>query len=153
MARDWNLQCWRLHRVWPVSLLFLCMVVHAPRAVAATPVTDDVWLMDSKVALKLFDCSDLLCGRIVWLVIPRDAQGVLLRDWRTRHFGMRSFGTLLGFVNSATATAIAPFVAGVIFDHTGGYTALLVAGIPLLLVAGLVVLSLGPYPQFKSLTV
>lgn len=36
--------------------------------------------MDSKVAVQVFECGDRLCGRIVWLVVPRDSQGNLDRD-------------------------------------------------------------------------
>jgi uncharacterized protein (DUF2147 family) len=39
-----------------------------------------VWLIDSKVAVQIFDCSNLLCGRILWLQTPRDPQGQLDRD-------------------------------------------------------------------------
>jgi uncharacterized protein (DUF2147 family) len=63
-----------------VGLLFLCVTVHGPRARAAKPVTEDVWLMDSKVAVQIFECGDLLCGRVVWLVKPRNPEGVLDRD-------------------------------------------------------------------------
>jgi uncharacterized protein (DUF2147 family) len=38
--------------------------------------------MDSQVVVQMFDCGNLLCGRVVWLVIPRDAQGVLTSDQR-----------------------------------------------------------------------
>jgi MFS family permease len=69
----------------------------------------------------------------------------------TRHFGMRSFGALQGIagIASAAATAIGPVIAGIIFDRTGSYATLLVAGIPMLLVSGLVMLSLGRYPHFE----
>lgn len=36
--------------------------------------------MDGRVAVETFDCDGLMCGRIVWLAVPRDAQGVLDRD-------------------------------------------------------------------------
>jgi uncharacterized protein (DUF2147 family) len=39
-----------------------------------------VWLIDSKVAVQIFDCGTLLCGRILWLETPRDPQGRLDRD-------------------------------------------------------------------------
>lgn len=64
------------------TALFLCAVGHITRADAATPVTNEVWLMESQVAVQMFDCGNLLCGRVVWLVIPRDAQGVLTSDQR-----------------------------------------------------------------------
>ena len=69
----------------------------------------------------------------------------------TRYFGMRSFATLSGItgIASGAATAIAPFLAGVIFDRTASYTGLLVAGIPLLLVSGVILMSLGRQPEFE----
>jgi MFS family permease len=73
----------------------------------------------------------------------------------TRYFGMRSFATLSGItgIASGAATAIAPFIVGVIFDRTASYSGLLVVGIPLLLASGLVLLSLGRPPQFEPITV
>lgn len=88
-VRYWILPRWLLRPAWLVSLLFLCMAVHVPRAIAATSVTRDVWLMDSKVAVQIFNCGDLLCGRVVWLVIPRDAQGVLNHDKRNPDVALR----------------------------------------------------------------
>lgn len=69
----------------------------------------------------------------------------------SRYFGLRSFATLRAFLLSGTtvAAAIAPVVAGLIFDGTGSYALLLKAGIPLVLVSGLVIQSLGAYPDFK----
>jgi MFS family permease len=70
----------------------------------------------------------------------------------TRHFGLRSFGTLFGFVGSAmaVATAVAPVLAGLLFDRTHSYTLFLTICIPLALAGGLVVFSLGRYPPFAS---
>ena len=53
-------------------------------------------------------------------------------------------------IASAAATAIAPFIAGVIFDRTASYSFLLVAGIPLVLLAALVLLSLDRNAQFGA---
>jgi uncharacterized protein (DUF2147 family) len=70
-------------------LLLCCMTLAGQGANAATPVTEDVWLMDAKVAVQIFDCGDLVCGRVIWLIIPRDAQGVLNRDWRNPDRALR----------------------------------------------------------------
>lgn len=67
-----------------VILFLLSMAVQIPRATAATPVTNEVWLMDSKVAVQMFDCDDL-----VWLVTPRNAQGVLSSDRRNPDIALR----------------------------------------------------------------
>ena len=39
-----------------------------------------VWLMGEKVAIQTFDCSGVLCARVVWLKAPLDPQGLLKRD-------------------------------------------------------------------------
>jgi predicted MFS family arabinose efflux permease len=70
----------------------------------------------------------------------------------TRYFGLRSYGTLSGFISAAMAipTAIGPFVAGMLYDRTGNYSALLIAGFPIAIIACFTVFSLGRYPQFEE---
>jgi uncharacterized protein (DUF2147 family) len=36
--------------------------------------------MREKVAIQVFDCEGMLCGRVVWLKAPLDPQGILKRD-------------------------------------------------------------------------
>jgi uncharacterized protein (DUF2147 family) len=36
--------------------------------------------MGAKVAIQIFDCSGMMCGRVVWLQVPLDSQGLLKRD-------------------------------------------------------------------------
>jgi len=59
-------------------VLAALMVLAFPRSMAFATVPDGVWLIDGKAAVQIFDCSGLLCGRILWLQIPRDSQGRLL---------------------------------------------------------------------------
>lgn len=68
----------------------------------------------------------------------------------SRYAGVRHFGKIFGIVSSLMGLAggIGPLVGGLIFDFTGGYVALMVAGIPLALIAGLAVYGLGPYPVY-----
>lgn len=54
----------------------LALTHGSARAAALT----GVWLIDGRVAVQMFDCSDLLCGRILWLLKPRDPQDRLDRD-------------------------------------------------------------------------
>ena len=61
-------------------LLAVLMLLAVPCTVARAATPDGVWLMDGKVAVQIFTCSDRLCGRILWLQTPRDVQGVLDRD-------------------------------------------------------------------------
>jgi predicted MFS family arabinose efflux permease len=68
----------------------------------------------------------------------------------TLQLGMRSFGALQGFGNISVsiATAVAPLVAARIFDTTHSYTGYLMIGIPLCLVAALILLTLSSKPRF-----
>jgi uncharacterized protein (DUF2147 family) len=47
---------------------------------ASAAVPEGVWLIDARAAVQIFDCNGLLCGRILWLQVPRDPQGQLSRD-------------------------------------------------------------------------
>ena len=58
----------------------LAGIAHAHTASAEAP--EGVWLVNGEAAVQIFDCSSLLCGRILWLQAPRDAQGQLKRDTR-----------------------------------------------------------------------
>jgi hypothetical protein len=42
---------------------------------AWSEVPDGTWLLADRVAVEVFDCSGLVCGRIVWLVKPRTPDG------------------------------------------------------------------------------
>ncbi|HVB66961.1 MAG TPA: DUF2147 domain-containing protein [Acetobacteraceae bacterium] len=54
------------------------LAVLLPPARAALP--QGVWLIDGKVAVQIFDCEGLLCGRILSLLLPRDPQGQFVLD-------------------------------------------------------------------------
>lgn len=51
-----------------------------PEPGSAPAVPQGVWLMDGQVAVQIFACEGLMCGRIVWLLVPRDPQGQLNLD-------------------------------------------------------------------------
>jgi uncharacterized protein (DUF2147 family) len=51
-----------------------------PRPGSATDIPNGVWLIDGRAAVQIFDCNGRLCGRILWLLTPRDPQGRLNRD-------------------------------------------------------------------------
>jgi uncharacterized protein (DUF2147 family) len=60
--------------------LIQCMIISVPKAMAAPSVPSGVRLMGTKVAIQVFDCSGMLCGRVIWLKAPLDPQGLLKRD-------------------------------------------------------------------------
>lgn len=66
---------------WRGSALVALFLVSASAGVAARE-PGDVWLMDGRVALEVFDCAGLACGRIAWLSVPRDGAGDADHDGR-----------------------------------------------------------------------
>lgn len=60
------------------ALAWLAIGSAALPADAAVP--PGIWLMDQKAAVQVFDCSGMLCGRVIWLKAPLDPQGLLKRD-------------------------------------------------------------------------
>lgn len=46
--------------------------------------------MDGKVAVQVFDCGNKMCGRIIWLLVPRDQQGQLHLDKKNPNPSLRS---------------------------------------------------------------
>ena len=70
----------------------------------------------------------------------------------SRYAGMRAFGTVFGLIASVMmlGSAIGPTLAGLIYDMTGGYSALLMTAIPVVLVTSLLFIGLGAYPDFSK---
>jgi len=70
----------------------------------------------------------------------------------TQYGGLRNFGKIYGSVSalSGLAAGIGPVMAAMIFDMTGNYELFLMAGIPVFILAGLLVFGLGPFPNFQS---
>jgi uncharacterized protein (DUF2147 family) len=72
--------------VWSFSLHRRIVLIAALTLLAFSHTTSwaavpqGVWLMDARVAVQIYSCAGLLCGRILWLQIPRDPQGRLDRD-------------------------------------------------------------------------
>ena len=59
-----------------LSVLIL-LFVSGPSFSAPIAVPPGVWFFDGKVAVQIYKCKARLCGRILWLQVRRDAQGVL----------------------------------------------------------------------------
>ncbi len=69
----------------------------------------------------------------------------------TQYGGLRNFGKIYGSIGAlmGLSAGIGPFAAGLLHDATHSYSLLITAAIPMLLVAGLLVFGLGPYPDFR----
>jgi uncharacterized protein (DUF2147 family) len=70
----------RLQQVGYITMFLVCMAFPTSHAATISAIPEGVWLIDEKVAVQIFDCSGLLCGRILWLQIPRDSHGDLNLD-------------------------------------------------------------------------
>ena len=54
------------------AILLLMTVVPLP---ASSAVPAGIWMFANRIALQIFDCSGLLCGKIVWLLRPDNPAG------------------------------------------------------------------------------
>lgn len=70
----------------------------------------------------------------------------------TRYVGLRAYGKAYGVIAgcSSLAAGVGPWVGGLIYDHFHGYGVLLTAAIPLALLCGLLIASLGAYPRWTQ---
>src|SRR5690606_11455031 len=73
----------------------------------------------------------------------------LLAYITSRYFDLRYFGTLFGTIGGFVTLAggIGPVVLSYVYDMTGSYVPALLAAIPISLLAALLFLLLGPYPE------
>jgi uncharacterized protein (DUF2147 family) len=64
-------------------LLLLAATVMAgladPRTASAEG-PQGVWLVDGEAAVEIFNCGGVICGRLLWLQAPHDAEGQPKRD-------------------------------------------------------------------------
>ena len=70
----------------------------------------------------------------------------------SRYGGMRNFGKIFGVMASliALGAGLGPVTAGLIHDQFGSYTPFLMAGILGSLLSGLLIIGLGPYPNWAT---
>lgn len=70
----------------------------------------------------------------------------------SRYGGMKNFGKIYGTISSTLmlGTSLGPLASGMLYDATGSYELLLMAGIPVVLLAALMFVGLGPYPDFTA---
>jgi uncharacterized protein (DUF2147 family) len=61
-----------------LAVAVLCL--SPPPAWSQAAIPQGVWLIDGKAAVQIYDCQGLMCGRILWLLVSRNALGQLDRD-------------------------------------------------------------------------
>lgn len=66
--------------------------------------------------------------------------------------GMRNFGAIYGTMSAivALASGLGPFIAGLIYDHAGGYGPFLWAGVVGCTLGGALLVTLPPYPRWSE---
>lgn len=76
----------------------------------------------------------------------------ILAYFASRYMGLRSYGTLFGFLVSglAAGTALGPITAALVRDLTGSYALMLWFTIPCYLLSAIMIFTSGPYPDFGS---
>jgi MFS family permease len=70
----------------------------------------------------------------------------------TRYVGLRAYGKAYGVItgSSSLAAGVGPWIGGLVYDHFHGYGVLLTVTIPLTLLCGLLIASLGGYPHWPN---
>ncbi len=56
-----------------ICAVLLLLVIHSRPASSEVP--EGTWLFANRVAVQVFACSGLVCGKIVWLLRPRTPSG------------------------------------------------------------------------------
>ena len=79
----------RSRPLWTAYIAALVSFFVAVPAGAASGDPYGVWMIENEVALEILDCNGLLCGRIVYLRIPRDETGELKREQENPRVGLR----------------------------------------------------------------
>jgi MFS family permease len=70
----------------------------------------------------------------------------------SRYGGLRNFGKIYATMGSMLmlGTSLGPWIAGSVYDFTGGYEMLIYVTIPVALIGAAMFVGLGPYPHFKE---
>jgi predicted MFS family arabinose efflux permease len=130
------------------KLICGAMVDHMPgKYIAAT-----IYALPIIACLALLTPSDDALARLVPIIALGLSVGgqVHMHPYlASRYFGLRSFGTLMGFIGSIVSIAVGlgPYISGWVFDQTKSYDLVLMAGVPISIGAALLMLSLGRYPD------
>jgi predicted MFS family arabinose efflux permease len=151
----------RDHAAWLVSLSGVAGVVGKLTTGALIDRYHARWvggvtLASTAIAWPLMMPSLATPGLIViGIVISGYAAGtkIQLCSYLTaRYGGIKNYGVIFGFMTSviSLASAVGPLLAGVVHDQFGSYGPFLWAGVGISIVSGLLIFSLGAYPQWDS---
>jgi MFS family permease len=85
----------------------------------------------------------------ILLGLSLGAEVDMLAYLTSRYFGLKNFAQIFGAMFSAVmvAMSLSPLAFGAVFDHTGSYQSILALGVPLCVMAIVLVLMLRPYGE------
>jgi MFS family permease len=85
----------------------------------------------------------------IMLGLSLGAEVDMLAYLTSRYFGLKNFAQIFGAMFSAVmvAMSLSPLAFGYVFDHTGSYKSILALGVPLCVLAIVLVLMLRPYGE------
>ncbi|HET9628339.1 MAG TPA: MFS transporter [Novosphingobium sp.] len=117
----------------------------APLAYAATGLACVVMLLLPYRSVALATLALTLVGITSGAVLQMSAY------LTTRYVGLRAYGQVYGLCMGMLAVAggVGPLIGGWIYDVTGSYAGLFIAGVPVYLLSFALMASLGPYPRFE----
>lgn len=117
----------------------------APLAYAATGLACVVMLLLPYRSVALATLALTLVGVTSGAVLQMSAY------LTTRYVGLRAYGQVYGLCMGMLAVAggVGPLIGGWIYDLTGSYAGLFLAGVPVYLLSFALMASLGPYPRFE----
>lgn len=102
--------------------------------------------------LEPFRTPALMLVAIVIIGYSTGANFQITAYLTSRYGGIKNFGKIFGMMSILVAlgAGLGPVAAGAIYDLSGSYTPLLVAGIPGAIISGLLIIGLGPYPDWDD---
>jgi MFS family permease len=103
-------------------------------------------------AVMLMTPSDSVALRLLaisFFALIAGGQLKMLAYLTSRYFGLRAYGAIFGVVSTVIpiSAGAGPLLAAMLYDSMHSYQALLIVTIPVTIVAGLIMLSIGGYPE------
>jgi MFS family permease len=100
-------------------------------------------LLSAPLPIWAFTVAAILLG------LSLGAEVDMLAYLTSRYFGLKNFAQIFGAMFSAVmvAMSLSPLAFGYVFDHTGSYKSILALGVPLCVLAIVLVLMLRPYGE------
>jgi len=106
--------------------------------------------MAACILLLFFDGSQAMAVVIAMFIgASLGAEVDIIAYLSSHHFGARNYGTLFGTITGAISLGIGlgPTVAGITFDYFESYRPIFFGMLPLIILAVLLIATLGPYPD------